>query len=244
MIGLTFVGRALRELDSSRELIRVGQDSGPLGFTFVEGALREIVQSSQARFGDKQARDYLAAAYLGIFHTPGSLNALQIAQGVSRGESFYGQATYKNLADGSSYTNTNNWTAQQCGSMRPPCFDPCFEATDTRANGDKYQACFRRFPTPEAGAAAFLHTLYEQRPEVLAAANAGDVDLVAERMRASKYFELPLARYQKALNTNVDKVAKALGEPRATPASGGRRVWPWLLGGLIGTVVVVRVIQP
>lgn len=244
MIGLTLVGRALRELDNSRTIVRVGAEPAPLGFTFIDAALRTIAESAPTRFGDKQARDYLAAAYVQLFNVPGSLNALQIAQGVSRGESYYGQATYKNLADGTSQTGTNNWTAQQCGSMRPPCAVPCFEATDTRANGDRYQACFRRFATPEEGAAAFLRTLYQQRPEVLAAANAGDVDLVAERMRASKYYELPLTRYQKALNTNVDKVAKALGEPRATPASGRRRVWPWLLGGLVGTVVVVRIIRP
>lgn len=240
MIGLTLVGRALRELHDPR----VGIDPAELGLAFVDSALREIVYASQPRFGDREARQILALAFQEVIKRPGTTPELQIAQGVSRGESYYGQAAYRNLEDGTSVTGTNNWTAQQCGKMKPPCVDPCFEATDTHADGSKYQACFRRFATPEDGAVGFLRILYEDRPAVLAAASAGDVDLVAERMRASKYFELPLERYQRALNTNVDKVAKALGEPRATPAGlgGGSRLWPWapiaLLTGAIfyGTI--------
>lgn len=241
MIGLTLVGRALASLDA-----RTGQDPAAFGVDFVDAATREIVSSATPapRFGEARAREILIPAFRDVIGREGTTNELQIAQGVSRGESYYGQAAYKNLETGERIAGTNNWTAQQCGSMKPPCVDPCFEATDTRANGTKYQACFRRFATPEEGAVGFLRVLYKDRPAVLAAASAGDVDLVAERMRASKYFELPLERYQGALNTNVDKVAKALGEPRATPAGfGGRsRLWPWapiaLLTGAIfyGTI--------
>lgn len=179
-----------------------------------------------------QAREILAAAFREIFGRDGTLPELQIAQAISLGESYYGNAGYRNRATGEVVRNTNNWTAQQCG-VRPPCPPTCFEATDTRANGEPYQACFRLFATPEEGAARFLTILYKQRPggpDVLAAASRGDYKEVSRLMRSHGYFELPLAKHQQALSSNIDRVAKALGEPRATTSSADKVRWPLYLG--------------
>lgn len=208
------------------------------------GRALQVLEWSTGAISHAQARPIVAEAYRRVFGTEATVNALQIAQGVSIGESHYGQDAFKNLETGTSESNTNNWAAQQCGKMKPPCEDPCFESTDSDAKGVRYQGCFRRFDTPEEGAEGFMRVLYEQRPTVLAAANRGDVDLVAAEMRRTGYYQAPLTRYRTALNRNVDAVAKALGEPRATPPSFGRgsRLWPWapiaLLTGAIfyGTI--------
>lgn len=170
------------------------------------------------RFGAARAREILTVAYAELFG-PGKIPELQIAQGISRGESNYGQAGYRNRETGETIINTNNWTAAQCQS-RPPCPEDCFEATDTHEDGSPYQACFRIYATPEDGAKGFLRILYVNRPQVHTAAKRGDIRAVSTLMRESDYFELPLETHIEALTNNTRAVANALNEPWVGESGG------------------------
>lgn len=193
-------------------------------------------------FGAGQARDYLEDAFIEIFGRQGTIPELQIAQGVSRGESNYGQASYLNRETGERLSATNNWTAAQCRA-RPPCPEHCFEATDTHEDGTPYQACFAFYDTPEEGVRAFLRTLYVRgggydRSGVLAAARRGDVRGVSTEMRRTHFFELPLERHIEALTNNTKAVASALNEPWVG-TSGGVSSGSSIVRPLIFTTAVV-----
>lgn len=193
-----------------------------------------LVWNTLGAVSHAQAREILAGEFKTLFGRAGTVPELQIAQAVSIGEGYYGQGVYKNRLTGETAV-LNNWGAVQC-RVRPPCPADCWEATDTHTDHTPYQACFRRYPTPGAGAAGFLVTLYKSRPGVLAAASRGDVDGVAREMRASKYYEAPLSTYTETLNANVDTVARALGEQRSAGGSAGGIKWPVYLGA-VGLIV-------
>jgi hypothetical protein len=166
-----------------------------------------------------RAREVLAAAFRSKYGRDGKLTELQYAQSVSIGEGYYGSGEYKNRVTGESIVNSNNWGAAQCGS-RPPCPTGCFEATDTHEGGAPYQACFRRYATPEQGAEAYLGTLYGgRRSGVLALAARGDYRGAVAEQRKTGYFELPEDQYWSRVDENVDRVAAALHEPRGDHGS-------------------------
>lgn len=194
--------------------------------------------STGQRFGAAQARQYLVEAFPEVVGRQGTIPELQIAQGVSAGESNYGQASYRNRETGESLSATNNWGGLQCGSSRPPCPETCFEATDTHENGEPYQACFRYFETPELGVRAFLRELYIRRPGVLKEAQRGNIRGVSTEMRRTDYFELGLEKHIEALTFNTQKVANALNEPWV---GQGRAVSPGrsIIRPLILTTAVV-----
>ena len=119
---------------------------------------------------------------------------------------------------GLAFGNANNWGAIQCSSP-PPCPPTCVELTDTHADGSTYQWCYRRYPTSVDGAADLVRELYRRDgvPEALA---SGDAARIANRMRASRYFEAPEARYAKAIATNATTIATNLGEPLVVAIGG------------------------
>jgi hypothetical protein len=172
--------------------------------------------------------------------TPTLLEA-QFAQAVSRGESNYGRAAYKNRVTGESFTNTWNMGGVQCG--RPPCPSDCFEATDTHEDGEPYQACFRRYASPVDGFEHFIKVLYvnRNRQTVLAAANTGSIEAFSTALRKSGYFELPLGQHIKGMTHNLTAITKRLGEPMPGTGSDDSGLVVILLGAaVIGGIMWVR----
>lgn len=164
-----------------------------------------------------QARDIIIEAFERVFDREPTLLEAQFAQAWSLGESWYGQAKFKNRLTGESRV-INNWGSVQC-VKGPPCDGDCFEVTDTREDGTPYQWCYRVYATPADGAVSFIKTLYvsHQRHKVLKAANTGSIELFAETLRASRYFELGLSKAIKGLTSNLQKITSALGEPMPSP---------------------------
>jgi hypothetical protein len=184
-----------------------------------------------------RAREVLEAAFRNIFKRSGELPELQYAQAVSLGEGGqYGTGCYKNIPAGTENCSTNNWGALQCGS-KPPCPTGCIEATDSQKGtaSTQYQACFRTFATPEAGAEAFLRRLYGgSGSSVLSLARQGRYEDAVHAQRATGYFTLDADRYWEAVDGNVDRVAAALHEPRGDHGAvrllaRGRVLVPYIL---------------
>lgn len=176
-----------------------------------------------------RGRAILAAAWLARFGTPATTRELQALAAVSLGESPYGQGTFKQLDHATGDTiaehrGTNNWGAIQCGS-RPPCPAECFTATDTHpglSGATYYDACFRRWPTPELGAIAYLETLLvkHDRAPVKRAVSRGSAHAIASAMHASRYYEgaspIPsraIATYAASIERHGKNVAAFFGEP-------------------------------
>lgn len=119
---------------------------------------------------------------------------------------------------------SNNWGAVQC-SNKPPCGPTCFEHQDSipQADGSSkwYRWCYKRYPTPEEGAADVIR--FMQRMGVLDVARSTASSFrVAERMYDQKYYggfgatrlERILGR-MKASDDWIAKVARQLEEPVA-----------------------------
>lgn len=172
-----------------------------------------------------EARQALVAAFTKVFGRKPTMREAQFAQAVSLGESNYGQAAFTNRLTGEKIRSTWNMGAVQCAA-KPPCPDGCFEATDTRENGEPYQACFRRYASPIEGFENFLRVLYIggkgrfNRAAVLAAAEKGDIRNFSTVMRASGYFELGLEKHIAGMKKNLGIITKALGEPMPEASSG------------------------
>jgi hypothetical protein len=110
-----------------------------------------------------------------------NLAELQIVQAMAHLESTYGLSPYTNQLTGEKAV-LNNWGAVQAG--KAPC-DPAtaFEVTDTGAGG-KYNACYKRYATPEDGAVDFLRHLTIKRPTSWARAKEGDIDGYSVQMHS------------------------------------------------------------
>ncbi|HRI69249.1 MAG TPA: hypothetical protein PK156_33695, partial [Polyangium sp.] len=163
---------------------------------------------------DRWARGVILRAYAmehpGVTPTPREIQAIQA---IGRHEGFYGYASSPPI-----WAGTNNWGAEQCG--KPPCEDKgCFEYHDTDDKGVRYTICFKKHPTPEAGAKSLIHQVTTRRPKVWAAIKTGVLKDVAQRMseRESKevgvYHQTPVPRYANALWRNVQEIARSVGEP-------------------------------
>lgn len=127
-------------------------------------------------------------------------------QAIGRFEGYYGFASSPQ-----GWYGSNNWGAIQCGHAAP-CGDDCFEAGDHSATGVPYRTCFRRYPTPDAGAAALVHELY-RRPSVVPPLRQGDALGVATAMRQTGYHETAPEKYGAAIARNAQAIASSLGEP-------------------------------
>lgn len=190
---------------------------------------------------EKWARAEIVGAFRSIFGRAPTLTEAQFAQAVSRGESYYGMAAYRNRADDTSVSNTWNMGSVQCGTT-PPCPPGCFEATDSHSgSGDYYQACFRSYSSPEAGFEHFVRVLYTgQRAKVLAAARDGDIANFSATLRASHYFELPLAQHIKGMTTNLRAITTALHEPMPSSLRKTAFGVGALALGIVGAVVTIH----
>jgi hypothetical protein len=169
---------------------------------------------------DVEAREVVRAAFAKRGMDAPVLAELQGVQAIGRFEGRYG-----------SWKGANNWGAVQCG--KPPCPPDCFAHVDTDASGKTYDVCFRRYTAPVDGAADLVRELYRRAgvPEGMAAGNA---DTIAERMRATGYFEGPpamppetqyaksIALYAKAIVANATQIALNLGEPLRVVRAGDK----------------------
>lgn len=184
-----------------------------------------------------QARQAVIDAFTVVFGHPPSRNQAMFAQAVSLGESYYGSGCFKNRATGTQTCNTYNMGAVQC-KQRPPCPPGCFEATDTHANGEPYQACFRQYASFAEGMEHFIRTLYiggsgkwNRRP-LLDLADAGDIRAFSTKMRETGYFELHLEAHVKGLTSNLQIISKALNEPMPSSSSSFLSRWGLIEAGL------------
>jgi len=175
---------------------------------------------------DSEARAVLLEAFAARGIVSPTLAELQGVGAIGRFEGRYGSGFGPGV---------NNWGAIQC-QQRPPC-DPakCIEHIDTHADGSKYGACFRRYPTPAAGAADLIRELY-RRPGVPEAMRAGDASAVAHAMRATGYFEAPESNYALGIEKNAESIAASLGEPAVMRRGGGAVVVPSDDGPGLGAV--------
>ncbi len=157
---------------------------------------------------DGEARAYIRGAFeLRGLPAP-TLAELQGIGAIGRFEGNYGAA----------FGDANNWGAVQC-KARQPCPAGCTPVTDRDANGVAYAACFRVYETPAHGAADMLREVY-RRPGVPEAMRAGNASLVAERMRAGRYFEAPARLYARGIVGNAKSIAASLKEKLAIDLHG------------------------
>jgi hypothetical protein len=175
----------------------------------------------------QSARAVLIVAFRELFGRDPKRIEMQFAQAVALYESGYGSYRFYNHINDEYITETNNWGSVHCKDM-PPCPPDCFEATDTHADGTKYLACFKRFNTPAQGATYFVREFYKRRPTVLAAANSGSIQNVADAINATDYSVSSPAKIANALTIRLSEISKALGEPM--PKSGGSTPWRLILG--------------
>lgn len=135
-------------------------------------------------------------------------------------------------------TGVNNWGAIQC-SHGPPCGDSCIQWGDTHADGSGYTWCYRRYPTPQDGAADLARLLIKKAG--LDVMRAGEPYALARKMYEGKYFEgrdptpaTPLTaedkeaivrKYGDGLAARLGDINDVLGAP-STPPDGGVSGWP------------------
>jgi hypothetical protein len=192
----------------------------------------------------EDARRYLTAGYLAEFGSPPSLSVVQGVQAVAWHETNYG-AGWRNAGVGS-----NNWGAIQCG--RTPC-DPASEFfyTDTHPDSSggstRYEICFCKYASPEAGARALVRQLYKRSSATLTAAKSGDLHAFAAAMHAAHYYEGSgrtvedrIRGYEDALRRAIARFTAALGERVALGEASIIRsnLRPILLGTALGVAVL------
>lgn len=178
-------------------------------------------------FSHAQARKVIESAYRSEFGDSPTLCEAQFAQTIALIESQYGSGW------GGAGAGSNNWGAVQAG--KPPC-DPAtsFTYTDTHPTDTgqsiPYSICFRKYSTPEAGAAHMIRILYKQMPRVSAAALRCDSYGVSAAMYDSRYYEgfgatreARIANHHKAVLFRLKQITTALKEPMpvAKAGSGG-----------------------
>jgi hypothetical protein len=125
---------------------------------------------------------------------------------------------------GAAWNGSNNWGAIQIPD-KPPCPPgKGVEVTDHHPDGTPFQWCYGIWPTPEAGAIAYIPLVTVKRPKTWAAAKAGDV--VAACHELYGYYtgigtrEQGEAQRVKAVMSNATRIAKNLNEPLSLRVSG------------------------
>lgn len=115
--------------------------------------------------------------------------AVRLVQAVALHETAYGRGWGRACP---AMVNSHNWGAIQ-GSPGAVC-------RDTHADGSSYHASYRIYGSDDAGAADLWRELW-RRPLVrrVLVDDALDPHGMAAAMRASRYFEAPLAKYADAL---------------------------------------------
>ncbi|HEU5316758.1 MAG TPA: peptidoglycan-binding domain-containing protein, partial [Chloroflexota bacterium] len=196
----------------------------------------------------RRGRDEIVRAWQLVF--PGSMPSLaelQIVGAVATLEGSYGRGTYRLLDHASGATiattsDSNNWGAIQCGHG-PPCGGDCFLTTDSdpkKRTADNprgfFDWCYRRYPTPEHGAADLIKLLTVKRPGSHAAMKRGDVDAFSRDMYETHYYggtssnpETNIDRHAATVLRHATAIADSCAEPLAV-----RRGGPMPAGGPSG----------
>jgi peptidoglycan hydrolase-like protein with peptidoglycan-binding domain len=139
-------------------------------------------------------------------HAP-NLSLLQTFGAMAQLESNYGHSGYTNKKTGETSGTIWNWGAIQAG--HPPCGPDSFETTDTGPQGE-YNYCYKKYPTPEAGALDFLRLLTIKRPASWAIAETGDLDAYSVQMHSWKP---PLTQLGAGHGSSVQNLDPITGTP-------------------------------
>lgn len=168
-------------------------------------------------------REQLRAGYVMQQGQEPSLAELQILGAISDLESNYGRGWSGPMV------GSNNWGAITCGKNPDEsgaCPPGCSPNKDSSPYSGEYVTCFRRWATPEEGAAGLVKLIYKW-PEVVEAIQAGDIDATSLRMRQRSYYlgtdpdpRKAAATHAGALDKRVGEIIAALGEPRAAQRGG------------------------
>lgn len=174
------------------------------------------------------ARNVIIAAFQKVMGRQPTEGEIQATQAVAHLESYYGRG-WKGEGQGS-----NNWGAIQCVGT---CNDSnSFEYKDSNPQQDGtqkwYTTRFRKYPTPEAGAADLIKTLFLNKTKnykegdntrtrgdlLLDAANNGDVGAFSTALYETSYYggtgkdkETRVQRHMQAMNKALDSMSKATG---------------------------------
>ena len=169
-------------------------------------------------------REQLRAGYVLQQGQEPSPAELQILGAIADLESNYGRGWSGPMV------GSNNWGAITCGASPDEsgqCPPGCSPNKDSSPYSGEYVTCFRRWATPEEGAAGLVKLIYKW-PEVVAAIQAGDIDGTSLGMRKRNYYlgtdPDPLkaaATHAGSLDKRVGEIVAALGEPRAAFRGGG-----------------------
>lgn len=127
----------------------------------------------------------LAQAFQEVYGREPTVNERLFAGAIAFGESDYSRAKYTNKLTGESKV-LNNFGAIQC-SHGPPCGANCFEVSDYDVLPDgthkPFNWCYRDDPSREIAAKVFIETLYQKRPQLLAAATSYPSDAYQQLMK-------------------------------------------------------------
>jgi len=115
----------------------------------------------------------LSTAFQVVFGRAPTVNERIFAGAIALGESNYSRAPFKNKVTGETKI-LNNWGAIQCPSNVRPCPPGSFEVSDYDVLPDgshkAFNQCYCDDATRELAAERFIRTLYQKRPQLLAAA--------------------------------------------------------------------------
>lgn len=179
------------------------------------GALGGLAGSPQLH---QNGRAQLIAGYQlsqGAGYQP-TLEELQILGAIADLESSYGRGWSGPMV------GSNNWGAITCGKSPDAsgaCPPGCSPNKDSSPYSGEYVTCFRRWNSPEEGAAALISFLYKW-PEVRAAIESGNIDEVSWTMRQRNYYlgfkkdpREASRDHAAALDKRVKEIVAALDEP-------------------------------
>ncbi len=208
-----------------------------------------------------RARASLLAAWGEFPDVAPTLERVQAVQAVGYLESTYGLG-WKGPMTGSWNMGAIQCATAECraaaAGLRPvderswseallsPCPPGTAPNSDTHADGARYVACFRRYPSEVAGWAALVRLLLSMRP-VRAVLDSGNAWTVARAMKEARYYEgkgtpeQAIATYGAGLSLRAREASEALGEryalgtgPSSTgvlllgaAALGGAAWWYW-----------------
>jgi hypothetical protein len=152
--------------------------------------------------------------------------------------------------DGWSVTNqwsegisgTNNWGAITAG---PSWTGATFEHVDHRIgkNGavEQYTTTFRKYPTPEAGAADLGQLLQHQYAKAVAAAESGNWPAVSKVLYDGGYYSTTIADPKKAVAVHYGQLRKFLLEQGiSAPLLAAAAGIEWLFWAGIAAIIVAR----
>lgn len=191
----------------------------------------------------KWARNILKAAFEKVMNREPTLTELQLAQAVALGESHYGLG-WKGQGAGS-----NNWGAIQCvdcpnkgkpiapGQCPPGSFYQQDSIPTTSGKNKIFHWCYKSYPTPEAGAADLIKTIFTTNWKnrgglTLGAAENKSITDFSTAMYDSNYYggfgktrEDRIGSHVKMMNKNLNIISEALDEkPEFEDFGGGTQM--------------------